>query len=167
MLEKTLESPLYCKESKPVHPKGNQPWVLIGRADAEAEIPILWATNAKNWLLGKRPWFWEQLKAGGEGDDRGWDGWMASLTDGHEFEQTPGVGEEQGSLACYSSWGPEELDTTEQFSWRWFLQLLWLLKPFILYPQYLLWFHLPESTTHFKNQAYLLHYQHEIFLTST
>jgi len=79
MLEKTLESPLNCKEIKPVNPKGNQSWIFIGRTDAEAETPILWPPDAKNWLI------WKdldagQLKAGGEGNDRGWDGWMASLT---------------------------------------------------------------------------------------
>ena len=74
------ESPLDCKEIQPVHPKGNQSWIFSGRTDAEAETPILWPPDAKNWLLGKRPWCWERLKAGGEGDDRGWDGWMASPT---------------------------------------------------------------------------------------
>ena len=80
VLEKTLESPLDCKEIQPVHSKGNQSWIFIGRTDAEAETPILWPPDAKNWLW-KRPWCWERLKAGGEGDDRGWDGWMASSMD--------------------------------------------------------------------------------------
>ena len=79
VLEKTLESPLDCKEIQPVHPKGDQSWVFIERTDVEAETPILWPPGAKSWLM-KRPWCWERLKAGGEGDDRGWDGWMASLT---------------------------------------------------------------------------------------
>ena len=78
VLEKTLESPLDSKEAKSISPKGNQPWIFIGRTDAEAEAPMLWPPNAKirptHW---KRPWCWERLKAG-EGDDRGWDGWMAS-----------------------------------------------------------------------------------------
>ena len=77
--EKTLESPLDCKEVKPVNPKGNERWIFIGRTNAEAEAPILWPPDAKSWLW-KRPWCWERLKAGGEGDDRGWDGWMASPT---------------------------------------------------------------------------------------
>ena len=74
---------------------------------------LIWRTN---W---KRPWCWERLKAGGEGDDRGWDGWMASLDglDGHEFEQTRGVGDGQGSLACCSPWGHKESDITEQLNW--------------------------------------------------
>ena len=77
VLEKTLESCLDCKEIQPVHPKGNQSWIFIGRTDVEAETPMLWPPDAKNWLL-KRPWCWERLRAGGEGDDRGWDVWMAS-----------------------------------------------------------------------------------------
>ena len=62
------------------HPKGDQSWVFIGRTDPEAETPILWPLHAKSWLIGKKPWCWEGLKAGGEGDDRGWDGWIASST---------------------------------------------------------------------------------------
>ena len=81
VLEKTLEGPLDCKEIHLVHPKGDQSWVFIRRTDVEAETPILWPPDAKSWLTHlKRPWCWERLKAGGEGDDRGWDGWMASLT---------------------------------------------------------------------------------------
>ena len=79
VLEKTLESPLDLKEVKPVHPKGNQSWIYIGKTDAEAEIPILWPSEAKNWLIGK-DCCWEILRAGGKGDDRGWDGCMTSLT---------------------------------------------------------------------------------------
>ena len=78
VLEKTLENPLDCKEIKPANPKGNQPWIFIGRTVAEAEVPILWLHKAKSQITGKRPWCWERLKARGEGDDRGWDGWMAS-----------------------------------------------------------------------------------------
>ena len=80
VLEKTLESPLECKEIQPENPKGNLSWIFIGRTDAEVETPILWPPDVKNRLHWKRPWCWERLKAGGEGDDRGWDGWMASLT---------------------------------------------------------------------------------------
>ena len=79
VLKKTLESPLDCKEIKPVNPKGNQSWILIGRIDAEAETPMLWPPDVKHWLIW-RPWCWERWKAGGEEDDRGWDGWMASPT---------------------------------------------------------------------------------------
>ena len=80
VLEKTLDSFLDSKEIQPVHSKGNQSWMFMGRTDAEAEAPILRPPDVKNWLLWKRPWCWERLKAGGEGDDRGWDGWMASPT---------------------------------------------------------------------------------------
>ena len=75
VLEETLESPLDCKEIQPVHSKGDQSWVFIGRTDVEAETPMLWAPELTHL---KRPWHWERLRAGGEGDDRGWDGWMAS-----------------------------------------------------------------------------------------
>ena len=80
VLEKTLESPLNSKKIQPVHPKGDQPWVFIGRTDVEAETPILWATWCEELTHWKRPWCGERLKAGGEGGDRGWDGWMASPT---------------------------------------------------------------------------------------
>ena len=79
VLKKTLESPLDSKEIQPVNPRGNQSGIFIGRTD-EAETPILWPPDGKNGLTGKRPWCWERLKAGGEGDDRGWDGWMGSQT---------------------------------------------------------------------------------------
>ena len=80
VLEKTLESPLNCKEIQPVHPKGDQFWIFIGRTDAEAETPntlTIWCKELTHW---KRPWHWERLKTGGDRDDRGWDGWMASPT---------------------------------------------------------------------------------------
>jgi len=79
VLEKILESPLDCKEIQPVHSKGDHPWVFFGSNDAKAETPILWPPDVKSWLIGK-DWCWEGLGAGGEGEDRGWDGWMASLT---------------------------------------------------------------------------------------
>ena len=94
---------LDCKEIQSVHPKGNQSWIFIGRSDADAETPIIWPPDAEltHW---KRLWCWERLRAGGEGDDRGWDGWMASQLNGHEFEWTPGVGDGQGGLVCCNSW---------------------------------------------------------------
>ena len=76
VLEKTLESPLDSKEIQPVHPQGDQSWIFIGRTDAEAETPVLWPPHVKSWFIWR---WWEGLEAG-EGDDRGWDGWMASLT---------------------------------------------------------------------------------------
>ena len=80
VLEKTLESPLDSKEIQPVHPKGNQFWIFIGRTDVEAETPILWPLKVKSWLFWKDPDAGKDWRAGGDGDDRGWDGWMASLT---------------------------------------------------------------------------------------
>ena len=80
VLEKTLESPLDCKEIQPVHSEGDQPWMFFGRNDAKAETPVLWAPRAKSWLIGKDSDAFEGLGARGEGDDRGWDGWMASPT---------------------------------------------------------------------------------------
>ena len=80
VMEKTLECPLDCKEIQPVHPKGDQSWVFIGRTHVEAETPILWPPDGKSWLIWKDPDSGKDSKAGGEGDDRGWDGWMTSLT---------------------------------------------------------------------------------------
>ena len=80
VLKKTLESPLDSKEIQPVHPKGDQSWVFIGRTDVEAETPILWLPHVKSWLIWKCPWCWGRWEVGAEVDDRGWDGWMASWT---------------------------------------------------------------------------------------
>ena len=116
VLEKTLKSPLDCK-IKLVHPKGNQPWIFTGKTDAEAEAPILWPPDAKNWLIGKDPDAgkdWRQEEKGTAEDEMvGWHHWF----DGHEFEQAPGVGDGQGSLACYSLWGHRELDMTKWLKW--------------------------------------------------
>ena len=117
VLEKTLESPLDCKEIQPVIPKGNQSWIFIGKTDAEAETPILWPPEVKNWLLGKDPDVgkdWRQEEKGMTEDEMVW--WHHRL-DGHESEQAPGVGDGQGSLACCSPWGLKELDTTEWLNW--------------------------------------------------
>ena len=105
VLEKTLESPLDCKEIKPVHPKENQPWIFIGRTDAEAETPTLWLPDVKNWLIGKDPDAGEDLRQEEkEATEDKMVGWPHRL-DGHKFEQALGVGDGQGSLACCSSWG--------------------------------------------------------------
>ena len=80
VLEETLESPLDSKEIKPVSSKRNQPWIFTERTDAEAEAPKLWPPDVKSQLTGRKPWCWERLRARGEGDGKGWDGWMASLT---------------------------------------------------------------------------------------
>ena len=117
VLEKTLESPVDCKEIQPVHPKGDQSWVFTGRTDAEAETLILWPPHAKSWLVGKDP------DAGRDGGRRRrgttedeMAGWHHQLN-GHEFEWTSGVGDGQGGLACCNSWGHKESDTTEQLNW--------------------------------------------------
>ena len=112
VVEKTLESPLGCKEIKPVNSKVNQSWIFIGRTDDEAEAPILWPPDAKSqhW---KRPWCWERLKAGGEGDNRGQDDWMASPTQWTWVWANSGDGEGQGSLAGCSPWGHKQLCTTK------------------------------------------------------
>ena len=78
VLEKTLESPLDCKEIQLLHPKGDQSWMFIGRTDAEAKTPVLWLPHVKSWLIGKDSDAGRDWGAGGEGDDRGWDGQMAS-----------------------------------------------------------------------------------------
>ena len=116
VLDKTLENPMDCKEIKPVNPKGNQSWILVGRTDAEAEVPILWPPDAKKLAYLKRPWCWERLKAG-EGNYRRWDGWMASLTLCTWVWASSGVDDGQGNLACCSPWGHQESDTTELTDW--------------------------------------------------
>ena len=117
LLEKTLESPLNCKDIQPVHPKGNQSWIFIGRSDAEAETPILWPPDAKNWLTAKDPDAgegWRQEEKGTTEDEIV--GWQHQLY-GHEFEQALGVGDGQGSLVCCSPWGHRESDMTEWLNW--------------------------------------------------
>ena len=117
VLEKTLESPLDCKEIQPVHPKGDQSWVFTGRTDV-AEIRILWLPNAikKRTDLFKRPWCWERLKAGRDGGNRGWDGWMASPSQWTWVWASSGVGDRQGSLVCCSPRGHKTSDMTEQLN---------------------------------------------------
>ena len=117
VLEKTPEIPLDCKEFKTVNPKGKQSWLFFGRPDAEAETPIIWLTDAKNWFIGKDPEARKDFRWEEKGMTEEWDGWMASLTWWHEFEQDPGVGEGQRSLACYSPWGCKESDMTERLNW--------------------------------------------------
>ena len=117
VLEKTLESHLDCQEIQPVHSKGNQSWIFIGRTDTEAETPKLWPLDARNWLTGKDPdagkdWRWEK-KGTTENEMFGWHHWL----NGHEYEQAPGVGDGQGSLAYCSPWGHKESDMTEWLNW--------------------------------------------------
>ena len=116
VLEKTLESPLDCKEIKPINPEGNQSWLFIGGTDGEAEAPILWPPDAKNWLIRKDPdarQDWRQEEKGMTEDEIvGWHHWL----NGHEFEQAPEDGEGQGSLVCCSPWGHRKSDTTERLN---------------------------------------------------
>ena len=117
VLEQTLESPLDCKEIQPVHPKGDQSWVFIGRTDAEAETPILWPPHVKSWLIGKDSDAgrdWGQEEKGTTEDEMA--GWHHRL-DGCEFEWTLGDGDGQGGLACWDSWGRKESDTTKWLIW--------------------------------------------------
>jgi len=117
ILEKTLESPLDCKEIQPVHPKEDQSWVFFGRTDVEAETPILWPPDVKSWLIGKDPGAgkdWGQEEKGTTEDEMvGWHHWL----DGHGFGWTPGVGHGQGGLVCCGTWGRKESDTTEWLNW--------------------------------------------------
>ena len=119
VLEKTLESPLDCKEIQPVHSKGDQSWMFIGRTDAKAETPVLWPPHAKSWLrlIGKDSDAgrdWGQEEKGMTEDDMA--GWHHRL-DGCESEWTPGIGDGQGGLVCCNSWGHKESDTTERLNW--------------------------------------------------
>ena len=117
VLEKTLESPLDCKEIKPVNPKGNQSWIFIGRTDAEAETSTLWPPDVKNWLTEKDPDAgkdWRREEKGTTEDEMV--GWHHQLN-GHKSEQALGVGDGQGSLAWCSPWDHKESDTTERLNW--------------------------------------------------
>ena len=107
----------WTAEIQPVHPKGNQSWIFIGRTDVEAETPILWPPDAKTWLIGKDPDAgkdWRREEKGMTEDEMvGWHHWLNE----HEFEWTPGVGDGQGGLVCCNSWGLKESDTTERLNW--------------------------------------------------
>ena len=117
MLEKTLESPLDCKEIQPVHSKGNQSWVFIGRTDVKAETPILQPPHVKSWLIGKDPdagrdWGQEERETT-EDEMTGGHHWLNA----HEFGWALGVGDREGGLACCNSWGCKESDTSEPLNW--------------------------------------------------
>ena len=116
VLEKTFESPLDCKEIKPVNPKGHQPWIFIGRTDAEAEVPIFWPPDAKSQLIRKDR-CWERLKAGGEGDNRGQDGWMAPPTQWTWIWASSRSRWRTGKPGVLQSMGLKETDMTEQLTY--------------------------------------------------
>ena len=127
VLEKTLESPLDCKEIQPVHSKGDQAWVFFGRNDAEAETPVLWPPHVKSWLVGKdsdagRDWGQED-KGTTENEMAGWHHWL----DGRESEWTPGDGDGQGGLACCDSWGHASVTELRQIYWDVSLEI-WMIK---------------------------------------
>ena len=115
-MEKTLESPLDCKENKPVNPKGNQPWIFTGRTDAKAETAIFWPPDVKRWLTGKDP---DAGKDGGQEEKEVTEDGMVRQhhwLKAHEFEQTLGESEGRESLKCCSPWSHKELDKTEQLN---------------------------------------------------
>ena len=133
-----LRVPWTARRFQPVHSKGDQSWVFIGRTDAEVETPILWPPHAKSWLIGKDSDAgrdWGQEENGMTEDEMA--GWHHQL-DGHEFEWTPGVGDGQGGLACCDSWGHKESDTTERLNWtepqfstlNSYLKIAWILIKF-------------------------------------
>ena len=125
---------------QPVYPKGDQSWVFIGRTDVEAETPIFWPPDAKSWLIGKDPDAekdWGQEETGTTEDKIV--GWHHRL-DGHGFGWTPGVGDGQGGLACCSSWGHKESDTTEQLNWTLFSVLEhWIRVPTSTFTHPVIW----------------------------
>ena len=117
VLEKTLESPLDCKEIQPVHPKGDQSWVFTGRTDVEAEALIIWPPDVKSWFIWKDSDAGKDLRQERKGmtEDEmvGWHQWL----NGHGFGWTREVGDGQGGLVCCDSWGRKESDTPEQLNW--------------------------------------------------
>ena len=130
----TLESPLDWKEIQPVHSKGDQSWVFFGRNYAKAETPILWLPHAKSWLIGKDPdagrdWRREE-KGTTEDEMAGWHHWL----DGHEFGWTLGVGDGQGGLVCWDSWGHKESDPTERLNWTELNIPLYITFSLFIYP---------------------------------
>ena len=129
VLEKTLMSSLDCKEIQPVHPKGDQSWVFIGRTNVEAETPVLWPPDVNSWLIWKAPdagkdWG-EEEKGTTENEMVGWH----HRLNGHGFGWTPGVGDRQGCRACCSPWGCKVSDTTERLNWS---ELNWIFSIAVL-----------------------------------
>ena len=130
MLEKTLESPLDCKEIQPVHSEGDLSWDFFGRNDAKAETLVLWPPHAKSWLIGKdsdvgRDWGQEE-KGTTEDEMAGWHHWLY----GRESQWTPGIGDGQGGLVCCDSWDRKESDMTERLIWS---DLSWVIFVFLCF----------------------------------
>ena len=154
VLEKTLESPLDCKEIQPVHSKGDQSWVFTGRTDAKAEAPVLWPPHVKSRLIGKDSDAgrdWEQEEKGMTEDEMaGWHYWL----NGRESGWTPGVGDGQGGLACCDSWGHKESNTTEWLNWT---ELKVNQLYIYIYPLFLRLFFPIEVTTEYWVEFPVLH----------
>ena len=161
VLEKTLESPLDCKEIQPVQPKGDQSWVFTGGTDIEAETPILWLPDAKSWLIWKDPDAgkdWGQVEKEMTQDEMaGWHHWHYE----HGFGWTLGVGDGQGGLAPCGSWDCKESDMTERLNWTklnprlvWFSTLPWMNK--------LNYWEFGSSSAKFDNKTHLLMLQWEL-----
>ena len=134
VMEKTLEHCLDCKEIQPVNPNGSQSWIFIGRTDAEAETPILWLLDVKNWLLGKDPDAgkdWRQEEKGMTEDEIvGCHHWL----DGYDFEEALRVGHGQGSLVCCSPWGRKELEmTVTELNWIYICVCVYILCIYSIY----------------------------------
>ena len=152
VLEKTLESPLDCKEIQPAHSEGDQSWDFFGGNDPEAETPVLRPPHVKSWLIGKdsdagRDWGQEE-KGMTEDAMSGWHHWL----DGCESEWTPGVGDGQEGLVCCDSWGGKESDTTEQLNWTELCLCNYMYK------------HIYLDTYLFRNICKYLHYLQVIYL---
>ena len=145
VLEKTFENLLDCREIKPANPKGNKPWIFIRKTDAEAEAPILWPPDVKSQLIGKRPWCWERLKAKGKEEGRGWDGWMASLTQWprvwassnfHYLENRgkPGVRQSMRSQKVRHNWATvQQQSLLLAHEWPWALCLMSMRPSFLIF----------------------------------
>ena len=157
VLEKILESPLDCKETQPVHPKGDQSWVFIGRTDFEAETPIVWPPDAKSWLIWKDPDAgkdWGQVEKGLTEDEMV--GWHHQVN-GHGFGWTLGFGDGQGGLACCSLWGCKQSDTPEQLNWTELIPLKWNLSSQILWSN-LCWYSIEPPVILYEWSCVLSHF---------
>ena len=166
VLEKTLESPLDCKEIQPVHSEGDQPWDFFEKNDAKAETPVLWPPHAKTWLIGKDSdagRHWGQEEKGTTEDEMA--GWHHGL-DGCESEWPPGDGDGQGGLACCDSWGRKESDTTERLNWtelKWTDTLIHKARELFSYKIILLYKNLPLQSYLISCYSFLMLLEHYLY----
>ena len=153
------------RQGDPVHSEGDQAWDFFGRNDAKAETPVLWPPHAKGWLIGKdsdagRDWGQEE-KGTPEDEMAGWHHWL----DGHESEWTLGVGDGQGGLASFDSWGCKESDTTERLNWT---ELIYLFADrylqLVLADSYLIQYHMVHSGIHLLLIGKLFLWQKKFYL---